>query len=342
MQTLRSQNIIERTSQGEEAWRKLTLDPHERAILGVLRRTQPVSELLIKNIVSTEEIENVLHRLAAQGWVRIHEPAEAVKTILEADNEGFPKNLDEDLQQLLERRRQDEELQRALDQAKIVKPEETWRGAECDLENDGVETEVHPHEEVRVPISEETLEFGVDNDGLLDALKNPYLFQPLPTEKRQAFAPPSGGLAALLKTLGEEVPPNAEVSPDQEESLKGLKSFETWGSIPRTEQSEGQASHSPFLRLKDQVIEENPTKPQKTSPHSHLFKQSLGKIQLEEEEAKAVRERALEHRRRQEQQAEQVNERRATQKANEIRQQQETTLLGLSKRLEKIFKDRNV
>lgn len=331
MQTLRSHNIIERTSQGEQAWRTLPLEPQERALLGVLRRTQPVSELLMKNIVNTDEIENLIHRLASQGWIRIHEPAEIHRPVsLEDPSVEDIEVSDDELKKLLKRHRENEELERSLaEQQKIEQ--------EYSPESDPLSVSESSLTEQPVA-SEDPLVFSPENDGLLDALRNPELFQPTHTDTRPAFAPPSGGLAALLKTLGEEVPINAEVSPDQEESLRGLKPLETWGNIPMTTPF-NQRQPSSFLRLKDQPEESSPRSvPPQTAG---LLKQSLSKIQQEEADAKVVRDRALAYRQQRDQQASDLKATRATQKANEIRQQQEQTLMGLSKRLERISKDRS-
>ena len=332
MQTLRSHNIIERTSQGEQAWRTLPLEPHERALLGVLRRTQPVSELLMKNIVNTDEIENLIHRFASQGWIRIHEPAELHRPVsLEEASVEEGEISDDELKKLLKRHRENEELERTLAEQQNDQPEFPSESDKTSLPYD------LPTEQ---PVaSEDPLVFSPENDGLLDALRHPELFQPTHTDTRPAFAPPSGGLAALLKTLGEEVPVNAEVSPDQEESLRELKPLETWGNIP-TAPSFSQSEPSSFLRLKDQP--EEPSSPRPTPPQTGgLLKQSLSKIQQEEAEAKVVRDRALAYRQERDQKASDLKATRATQKANEIRQQQEQTLMGLSKRLERISKDRS-
>lgn len=71
MLALSSHHFIERTPSGEEAWRGSTMLPDDRKVLGVLRSGQSVAFLMSELALEPSTLEVVLQRLARRGFVRI-------------------------------------------------------------------------------------------------------------------------------------------------------------------------------------------------------------------------------------------------------------------------------
>lgn len=345
MQPLRSHHRVERTSQGESAWRLQAMEPSDRMILGALRTPQTVADLLKTGAASPGDVELVLLRMARMGWVSIQEPVVAPADDIQESEEIVDEEIENasELEALLLRH-----------QAQSKQPPEVspiLTGRETSWVEDGAENQEVPvpqdsaeiPEEIAPPPtfdSSEPLPFDRDvaeSDGLLEALRHPEEASAMQSH-RDEWAPASGGLAALLRALGEPVPEGVEVSPDQEEHLRELAPVEPWGgsfSPMEKEDVEKDKDEKPFPRLRDHATDEP-----RARPDLGALRGSLNKVQQEEAAANAVRERARKLRDQREEEMRKVNERNALNRENEILVRESSTLLGLSQRLARVKKDR--
>lgn len=90
MFALTSQHLVERTPSGEEAWRRSTLLPDDRRVLGALREPQQVAVLLRELNMEPSTLEVVLQRLARRGQVRLDLPPVAPDEPETSDQEDLP------------------------------------------------------------------------------------------------------------------------------------------------------------------------------------------------------------------------------------------------------------
>lgn len=344
MQPLRSHHRVERTSQGEDAWRLQALSPFDRTLLGALRASQTVSELLRMEGTSPGDLEIALLRMARIGWVLIHEPDISVVEDIAAQEDASDEERENasELEALLSRHRAQSQEPPEIDP--ILPAQEAVAWVETDRSTSEPELDVDQEDTSSTPDRRydpaEFLPFDsqeAENDGLLEALRHPEVAAAVQSA-RDEWAPPSGGLAALLRALGEPVPEGVVVSPDQEERLHELDPVEPWGGSfsPPAKEDRKEKEEAPFPRLRDHATEEPRAK-----PHLGALRGSLNKVQQEQAAAAAVRERARALRQQREEELRKNNERNALAREKEQFVREGTTLLGLSQRLARVKNERD-
>jgi hypothetical protein len=341
MQPIRATHRILRTHEGEVAWRTQALDPQVRTLLGSLRNSQTVSELLHSGGWSPYDLESALNKLARSGWVLIQEQEAPTEENDVVDVVEVSSSID-DLEALLSRHRLEEELG---DEGEVVPPsttDESIVGAASGVEqripsgsSEVVETRALP-KAPRVREEDNIAELPFDpsraaDDGLLNALRNPEA-SASNYEQPPEWAPPSGGLAALLRALGESVPDGVDLSPDQQEHLRDLAPLEPWGggSSPSPAETE-KPDNTPFARLRDQPSSEGRQRARLGALH-----ESLGKVQQEQAQANAARDRARQVRAEREAALKKVHAEQASRRAQEERGREGSTLIGLSQKLARV------
>lgn len=334
---LRAHHHVERTPEGENAWRSQALSPEDRTVLGALRIGQAVSELLRQTNISPGELETALVRMMRSGWVLVQEPPQP--SMEDVSEDALPAGEDEevnetDLQALLARHRS--LASEEMEQSDISSPEKVLPAAPHG-------SHAPPPHRTSVVIEHdptEVLPFDAEqaqSDGLLEALRHPEAASSIGGHVEE-WAPPSGGLAALLRALGEPVPDGVDVSPDQEESLQDLMPVEPWGgSFPASRQENGARAEEGFVRLRDQPAEDRRPK---DSAKLDTFRSSLGKVQQEQADAKAFRDRARQARQQREDDQKKVVHQQHANRQREAKEREGGTLLGLSQKLAKLKKDR--
>ena len=341
MQPLSAHHRIERTEQGERAWREMAMEPAERGVLGALRAPALVGDLLRTGRWAPSELEGLVNRMGRMGWVQVHQPAAPEESAaVDLEKEMSPEIDDPNvLAELLLRHRQEQE-EEAARQEEALRP--------CSLPEVAVPLpSVHPAAVTPArqrepaaavalePVRADPLPFDrqvAESDGLMAALRNP-AGAVIPTEHVTEWAPPSGGLAALLRALGEPVPEGVELSPDQREHMHDLAPVTPWGAAPSSPAPE--VPRRDFVRLRDQPEDTTPA-PAPAKPRLDALRGSLGKVQQERAEADAVRARARAIREQREQEALKVNEQRQAQRKVEDRRREGSTFLGLSQKLAKV------
>ena len=348
MQPIRATHRILRTQEGEAAWRTQALDPPVRALLGSLRNAQTVSELLRPGLWSPYDLENTLNKLARSGWVLIQEQDAPVEEGDVVNPIELSSSTDEaDLEALLSRHRSEEEAAQINEEGELPDNLAIVPVASSVAELAPVRREPSPPEAVPAktlpPVREienvDELPFDpnrAEDDGLLNALRNP---EKSASNYEQApdWAPPSGGLAALLRALGESVPEGVDLSPDQQEHLRDLAPLEPWGgaSTPKVIE-EDKPEKTPFARLRDQPAAEGRQKARLGALH-----QSLGKVQQEQAQADAARDRARQVRADREAQLKKVHAEQALRRQQEERGREGSTLIGLSQKLARVKNNRD-
>lgn len=353
MQPLRAQHRVERTSEGLSAWRSQALSPMERSILGALRTPHIVSDLLGTLNISPREMEECLVRMIRSGWVLIHEPQQSTVEAFVVDEVNMQDQDREDasaLEALLSRHRAAQKDEAAevfvSPSGPSVSPGSSFPPAPTsDLKETRLEVFVSPPDPAPALVEHDpgqALPFDreeAENDGLLEALRHPEVAASMGGHVEE-WAPPSGGLAALLRALGEPVPEGIDLSPDQEEHLHDLAPVEPWGGSftparpePQVEQGEGS-----FVRLRDQPSE---TERPRSAPQLGAFRNSLSKVQQEQAEAQAIRDRARKMREQREEEVKKVAQQNAINRQREERSREGSTLLGLSQKLAKLKNDRD-
>lgn len=336
MQPIRSSHIVIRTKEGENAWRTQALSPEQRQLLGSLRQDVPVSGLLRLLGWPPADLEDVLQRMAGSGWVLIQEQAaiEAEDSIPIDIDEPAPEQDIDHLRDLLARHQQQVEER---EQSTIENPARQ----EDDLSphpNGQDEAPFVPAEpEPPVVVSTDALPFDVrsaQEDGLLEALKNPGASAHV-GEAPPEWAPPSGGLASLLRALGEEVPEDVHLSPDQTEHVGRLAPIEPWGSVPEPEARRRRDDSQPgLLRIPEQPEDEDEA-PVRRAQLGALH-QSLSQARQERMAADALRQRAREAREAREAEQRRINAERQQARQQEEAARQAGTLIGLSQKLAKV------
>lgn len=333
MQPIRSTHHITRTTEGDDAWRTQALDPSLRTLLGHLRVSQSVADILKHGTWAPADLERALNKMASSGWIVISEP-EISHAVPEedVDIEIDESTGSDDLALLLSRHRQDEisEWSENFSEDESTAVEDHQAAASP---NDATALALD------IPENTDELPFNyelADDDGLFNALRNPELsaehHQPGPE-----WAPPSGGLAALLRALGETLPEGVDLSPDQKEHLADRDALEPWGGGATVYEADDPkpALLTPFARLRDQ--------PQNEDRKGRLgaLHESLGKVQKEQAEANAARERARQAREKREMELKNVHQEQQLRRQQEEKAREGATLLGLSAKLAKVKNNRN-
>lgn len=345
MQPIRANHRISRTKEGETAWRTQALAPQVRSLLGSLRNTQTVAALLQSGGWSPNDLEGALNKLARSGWVLIQDQSFPQDGEPDLDGQEVGTEVDEgDLEALLSRHRSEKEqtqVETALSEIDLPSPRST----------ENISASPSPSKQLAPPSApaftttmvnevENVAELPFDpsraqDDGLLNALRNPET-SVLNYEQAPEWAPPSGGLAALLRALGESVPDGVDLSPDQQEHLKDLVPLEPWGgasSMPAHE--EEKPEKTPFARLRDQPGEEGRPKARLGALH-----ESLSKVQQEQALTNAARDRAKQVRSDREAQLKKVHAEQALRRQQEERNREGSTLIGLSQKLARVKSNR--
>lgn len=352
MQPLRVQHRIERTHAGDIAWRETALEPEVRRLLGAVRSSKSVGDLLVSGEWSPGEVERIINNMARSGWVTIREPQRI------AIDQSTPPASAEDaagasaLDVLLQRHREerlDHEETADIDGEVIQEDEAVSDGVarrRVDSSGAHVQMKQTTRATVRHPKAttqddrHEPLPFDPNaaiKDGLFDALRNPASAIAVYDNAPQ-WAPKSGGLAALLLALGEPVPDGLSISPDQKEHLSDISTIEPWGGAfaplrPNEEDS------VPFVRLKDHAAAHD------GQPHQGAnlgaLRVSLDKVHKEREDANLVRDRARVLRKNREAELHRVHEEQAARRHAENIRQESSTLVGLSQRLARAKSDRD-
>lgn len=346
MQPIRASHRISRTKEGEVAWRTQALDPALRSLLGLLRNAQTVSDILRPGHWSPNDLEGALNKLARSGWVLIQEP-ETTQDMLPRESQEEEDPLEDDasaLAALLSRRSEEEVATDAPESTDPVEPSTIAVPTASPASiSPPVAHVVVPPAAPLMPVREidniEELPFdpgSADDDGLMQALRNPE--ESADTHEHvPEWAPPSGGLAALLRALGETVPDGVDLSPDQHEHLRGLDPVEPWGGphVPSKESAPEKEATS-FARLRDQPSSDKRQKARLGSLH-----ESLGKVQREQSEANAVRDRARKAREERDAELRRVQAEQAARRKQEERGREASTLIGLSQKLARVKNKEN-
>lgn len=314
----------------------MALDPSLRTLLGHLRVSQTVADLLRPGTWAPADLEKALNKMAGSGWIVISEP----ELTQENPEESVDLEMDEtsgsdDLALLLSRHRQ-EEISEWNEKFPVKIDADLGEELIDDASDPNLVSTPNPVIDEVENTSE--LPFNhklADDDGLFSALRNPEVSADH-QQQGPEWAPPSGGLAALLRALGETIPEGVDLSPDQREHLRDLAPLEPWGGSSAVYEPDEPKStlSTPFARLRDQ--------PQKEDKKGRLgaLHESLGRVQKEQAEVDAARERARLVREKREMDLKKVHQEQQLKRQQEERAREGTTLLGLSAKLAKVKNNR--
>jgi hypothetical protein len=314
MFALSSHHTIERTPEGEDAWRNTTMLPDDRRILGALREPLRVSVLLDEHDFDPSGLEVAVARLARKGYVQIDmsSPAPSREIIQQPDvlleiDEQDDNNA---LSALLARR--DE----TAEETTPIIVEEVHRAVE----------DVSPLPNTAAPAAVSALMQAL-KDGTKATNSSPDK-KPEAPEVHPSDSFGGGawneGMSDLMKALGGD-----NKNKDRSQEKDSGKSHRSSASAPETSQRpDVSAPRSPapppnFLRLKDALAKQsNGFAPQAPAPHVRTGSTDVANAALA---ARAERERKTKER----------QEEMAARRAEEQRAREKTTMMGLSDRLRK-------